>query len=109
MQSVSYVVDLTTQATDDLQRIFDFTLERELSREGGDLDLADQAIGVIFREMKRLEWSPLAYRRAGECSSARELVIPFGGSGFVVLFEILDDAVAKIVAIRNQREDGDAD
>ena len=100
-----YVLDLTAQAGGDLHRIFDFTLERELTREGGDLGLADQAIGVIFGELKRLERTPFACRKASATSSARELVIPFGGSGFVVLFEILDDHRVKVVAVRHQREE----
>lgn len=35
----------------------------------------------------------------------RELVISFGASGYVALFEIEDNAIVTILAIRHQRED----
>jgi plasmid stabilization system protein ParE len=35
----------------------------------------------------------------------RELVIPFGASGYVALFEIEDSQVVTIVAVRHQREE----
>ena len=35
----------------------------------------------------------------------RELVIPFGGAGYVALFEINDKGSVTILAIRHQRED----
>lgn len=40
-------VRLTRQARDDLDRLFDFIIERELARDGGDLDLAAQALAAI--------------------------------------------------------------
>jgi hypothetical protein len=35
----------------------------------------------------------------------RELVIPFGGAGYVALFEIDDDTTLTLLAVRHQRED----
>jgi plasmid stabilization system protein ParE len=35
----------------------------------------------------------------------RELVIPFGGAGYVALFEIDDKGSVTILAVRHQRED----
>lgn len=35
----------------------------------------------------------------------RELVITFGASGYVVLFEIEDNQTITILAVRHQRED----
>jgi hypothetical protein len=35
----------------------------------------------------------------------RELVIPFGGTGCVALFEIDDNQTVTILAVRHQRED----
>ena len=37
-------VRLTREAEADLDRLFDFVLERELARDGGDLSLAEQAL-----------------------------------------------------------------
>lgn len=40
-------VRLSRQAQDDLDRLFDFIIERKLARDGGDLDLAAQALAAI--------------------------------------------------------------
>jgi plasmid stabilization system protein ParE len=44
---VSFRVRLTRDAEADLERLFDFVLDRELERDGGDLDLAEQALVAI--------------------------------------------------------------
>jgi hypothetical protein len=35
----------------------------------------------------------------------RELMIPFGATGYITLFEIDDDKTVSILALRHQRED----
>ncbi len=47
-------VRLTRQARDDLDRLFDFIVERKLARDGGDLDLATQALAAIRRGIDTL-------------------------------------------------------
>jgi hypothetical protein len=37
----------------------------------------------------------------------RELIIPFGATGFVALFEISDSQTVVIAAVRHQRESDD--
>ena len=44
---MSLRVRLTRDAEADLERLFDFVLERELVREGGDLDLGEQALAAL--------------------------------------------------------------
>ncbi|MEO8310521.1 MAG: type II toxin-antitoxin system RelE/ParE family toxin [Caldimonas sp.] len=44
-------------------------------------------------------------RKAGSSAFLRELIIPFGRSGYVALFEIEDPASVLIVAVRPQLED----
>jgi plasmid stabilization system protein ParE len=101
---VSYQIRFTQQAADDLERLFDFILERELSRNG-DLAVADRALAAIRNAIAMLSFSPFTCRKASDDPFVRELVIPFGGSGYVALFEIeASDSVA-IAAIRHQRED----
>jgi hypothetical protein len=41
---VSYRVRLTHHAEADFDPLFEFVLERELARDGGNLDLAEQAL-----------------------------------------------------------------
>lgn len=103
---MSYRVKLTREAEDDLLRLFDFVLERELDRAGGgDLAVADRAIAAIQDGFATLRSSPFTCRKADQSPFLRELVIPFGGTGYVALFEISDNNTVVIAAVRHQRED----
>ena len=103
---MSYQVKLTREAEDDLFRLYDFMLEREIERSGGgDLALADRAIAAIHHGFATLRSSPFTCRKADQSPFLRELVIPFGGTGFVALFEISNTDTVVIAAVRHQRED----
>ena len=103
---MSYQVKLTREAEDDLLRLYDFMLEREMERSGGgDLALADRAIAAIHHGFATLRSSPFTCRKADQGPFLRELVIPFGGTGYVALFEISDTDTVVIAAVRHQRED----
>ncbi|WP_374664459.1 type II toxin-antitoxin system RelE/ParE family toxin [Ramlibacter sp.] len=103
---MSYRVRLTREATDDLARLFDFVIERELARAGGgDLELAQRALDAIGAGIATLQTSPFTCRKAGHSAFLRELIIPFGRSGYVALFEIEDAESVVVVAVRHQLED----
>ncbi len=103
---MSYQVKLTREAEDDLLRLYDFMLEPEIERSGGgDLALADRAIAAIHHGFATLRSSPFTCRKADQSPFLRELVIPFGGTGFVALFEISNTDTVVIAAVRHQRED----
>jgi plasmid stabilization system protein ParE len=102
---VSFRVRLTREADADIERLFDFVLERELARDGGDLDLAQDAVAAIRAGVATLKSSPFTCRKASSSPFLRELVIPFGHSGYVALFEIEDAANVVVVAVRHQLED----
>lgn len=102
---MNYKVEFSQAANDDLQRLFDFVLQRELSSETGDLAIADRAIQAIKNCVTLLSSSPFTCRRAGDNPFVRELVIPFGITGYVALFEIVDNRTVIIGAVRHQRED----
>ena len=103
---MSYQVKLTREAEEDLLRLYDFMLEREIERSGGgDLALADRAIAAIHHGFATLRSSPFTCRKADQSPFLRELVIPFGGTGYVALFEISDADTVVIAAVRHQRED----
>lgn len=102
---MSFRVRLTREAKADLDRLFDFVLERELARDGGDLTLAEQALVSIGAGLATLKASPFTCRKAGQSPFLRELVIPFGRSGYVALFEIEGAADVVITAVRHQLED----
>ena len=102
---MTYTVEFSEAAAADLEQLFDFALQRELNSATGDLDIPDRAIRAIKDGMAFLELSPFACRKAGSSSFVRELIIPFGRTGYVALFEIVDSNTVIIGAIRHQLED----
>ncbi|MFC7461215.1 type II toxin-antitoxin system RelE/ParE family toxin [Hydrogenophaga defluvii] len=102
---MSFRVIFSEAAARDLEVLFDFALQRELDSETGDFDIPARALRAIRDGLALLELSPFACRKAGSNPFLRELVIPFGGSGYVVLFEIVDQRRVIVGAVRHQRED----
>ncbi len=102
---MTFRVRLTREAEADLDRLFDFVLERELERDGGDLSLAEQAVAAIRAGLATLKTSPFTCRKAGQSPFLRELIIPFGRSGYVALIEIESATEVVVVAVRHQLED----
>lgn len=100
-----YTVQFSAAADEDLERLFDFTLQRELESPTGDLDIPGRALQAIKDGIGFLSSSPFACRKFGESPFIRELVVTFGRSGYVALFEIVDDSTVIIGAIRHQQED----
>lgn len=95
-----YAVRLTQEAQDDLKRLYEFWLER-------DTTAADRALAAIEAGFDLLTRFPFTCRKAanGQLGALwRELVIAFGASGYVALFEIENETTITIVAVRHQRE-----
>jgi plasmid stabilization system protein ParE len=102
---VSFQVRLTRDAESDLGRLFDFVLERELARDGGDLTLPERAIAALRAGIATLKTSPFTCRKAGQSPFLRELVVPFGHYGHIALFEVEDASTVTVLAVRHQLED----
>jgi len=100
---VTFTVSLTREVLEDLLRLEDFLVESALAH--GDIDLPRRAVAAIRREFRILETNPFTCRIAETDRLERELVIPFGASGYVVLFRILSERQVVVAAIRHQRED----
>ena len=95
-----YQVRFTRHAEADLLRLYEFLLEH-------DLDMAQRALAAIKDALRLLEQFPFTCRKAGDGQHGprlREMVIPFGASGYVALFEIEDASTVTILAVRHQRE-----
>jgi plasmid stabilization system protein ParE len=101
---MTYEVVFSREAEADLDRLFDHLLERELYSPTGDLDLPARAINAIRVACEFLSLSPFSCRKVGHGALVRELVISFGRSGFVALFEIRSGQRVVIGAVRHQRE-----
>lgn len=102
---MSFRVRLTRGAEADLERLFDFVLERGLGRSDGDLELAEQALVAIRAGIATLKTSPFTCRKAGQSPFLRELIIAFGRSGYVALFEIVGTTEVVVSAVRHQLEE----
>lgn len=100
---MTFRVRFTREAELDLVRLYEFILDRDVT----ELALAERALEAIRHAITGLERSPFSYRKAsgGDSPFLREVVIPFGDSGYVALFEVEDSDVVTILAVRHQRED----
>jgi hypothetical protein len=103
--TTKYTVTLLQEAVADLRRLEDFAIERELASETPDWSTSQRALEAIHEAMRLLSWSPRSFRRAELGNGrSRELIVPFGVSGYVALFEIIgDDVVAG--AVRHLRDE----
>ncbi len=89
---------------EDLLRLFDFLLDR--CRTAEDFDAAQRAIDAIREAVERnLSRTPFVYRKAADSPFLRELLITFGGTGYVALYEIKDANEVIVLAVRHQLED----
>jgi plasmid stabilization system protein ParE len=96
---VSWRVRYTRAARDDLLRLCGFLLEQ-------DMDAAQRAMDVIDKSLELLQSFPFTCRKADPDNPfLRELLVSYGASGYVALYEIEDDRVVTILAVRHQRED----
>jgi len=100
---MTFEVRFAASAEDDLLRLFDFALQRARNLE--DLDLASAAIDAVrSAALTHLAVMPFSFRKAGTSPTRRELVIPFGATGYVLLYEIANPSTVVVLAVRHQRE-----
>ena len=101
---MSFVVQLSPTAEADLERLFDFLLDR--AETAADLDHAQAAIDTIrTTAVQQLAVTPFSFRKAAQNPLQRELVIPFGSTGYVALYEIVSASQVVVLAVRHQREE----
>lgn len=101
----SYRVLLTEEAVDDLLRIEDLMIERELASATPALDDVERPRDAVDRAFRLLEFSPYSCRKAARAlnDQQRELIVPFGNAGLVAAFEVRGENV-RVGAIRHQLE-----
>lgn len=102
--SAAFEVRYSDSAREDLLELFDFLLD--IAETAEDFASAQLAVDVIRDTVERsLSRAPFVYRKAGDSPFLRELVIPFGGAGYVALYEIKDAGHVTVLAVRHQLED----
>ncbi|TNJ38856.1 type II toxin-antitoxin system RelE/ParE family toxin [Chlorobaculum thiosulfatiphilum] len=96
---MSFNVRFTPEAEDDLVRLYSFLLRE-------DMIAAEQALAVLRKAVDFLREFPFSCRKAMPGNPLlRELLVPFGQSGYVMLFEIESAHSVTVLAVRHQRED----
>jgi plasmid stabilization system protein ParE len=100
---MTFSVRLSGAAIDDVDRLFEHLVDRSLTTE--DLVSAERARNAILHALDELRRSPFIYRKAGSSPFLREMLIPFGRSGYVALFEIDGAEAITVLAVRHQLED----
>ena len=101
---MSFEVRFSTAADDDLERLFEFLLDA--ARTVDDLARAQTAIDAIrSAATHQLAVTPFSVRKAGNSPTRRELIIPFGASGYLALYEIASPTGVVVLAVRQQREE----
>lgn len=94
-----YIVRWTADASRGLERAYLFLAEKSD-------EAAISAIKVIREHTLLLEQFPNAGRPADDFDPEyRELLVPFGGAGYVLVYEIIGDVVY-VLAVKHQREAG---
>jgi plasmid stabilization system protein ParE len=91
------------EAEDDLLRLYDHLVEGLETTD--QLSVAVSAIAAIRSGMESLSRHPFLYRKHRDDPLLRELLIPFGTSGYVALYRILDAGHVLVLAVRHQLED----
>ena len=101
---MTFVVELSPTAEADLERLFDFLLDRAETTQ--DLDGAQSAIDAVRAiAQQQLAMTPFSFRKAAKSPAQRELIIPFGNTGYVALYEIVSASKVVVLAVRHQLEE----
>lgn len=94
-----YLVRWSENALEGLQRVYVFLAEKNE-------DAAVAAFKTIRQAALLLENFPESGRPADDLEPEhRELLIPFGGSGYVALYEMRENGIL-ILALKHQKESG---
>ncbi|MCB1947347.1 MAG: type II toxin-antitoxin system RelE/ParE family toxin [Rhodoferax sp.] len=98
-----YRVVPTATFQEDIERLEEHIVERELASHTPDETCLFRFRDVVERAMGILSFAPHTCRRSAAHGAFRELIIPFGHGGCVVLFAIRDMDVV-LLAARDQHE-----
>lgn len=101
---MTFKVEFTPEAEADLDRMFDFLLER--AETVVDAMRAYQAIEAVRTAANsHLSITPYSYRKVGVRPTLRELIVPFGSTGYILRFDIRTPELVLVIGARHQREE----
>jgi hypothetical protein len=98
-----YRVVPTATFQQDIERLEENIVQRELASNTPDDTCLFRFLGAVERAMGILSFAPHTCRRSESHREFRELIVPFGHGGCVILFAIRDVDVV-LLAARDQHE-----
>jgi hypothetical protein len=101
--SSQYRVVPTVTFQDDIERLEEHIIQRELASDTPDDTCLFRFRDAVERAMAILSFAPHTCRRSEEQRELRELIFPFGHRGCAALFAIRDFDVL-LLAARDQHE-----
>lgn len=101
---MTFRVEFTPEALADLDRLFDFLLDRaETAEEAMRAFEAVEAMRTAANSL--LTTTPYSFRKVGQRPTLRELIVPFGATGYVLRFDIRTPELVLVIGARHQREE----
>lgn len=95
---MSFNVRYIKSAREDIKVLYQFLLDQDIST-------ARRAYIAIRKSLEFLQDFPFSCRKVDTNNVfLREIIIPFGSSGHVALFEIENNDIVTILAVRHQKE-----
>jgi plasmid stabilization system protein ParE len=96
----TYSIDVHPDAREDILRLHEFLADY-------DVEAADRALETIQAAFMAMSRYPYICRRVQNkkfSAEWRELIISFGNSGYLALFEITSEHEVTVMAVKHQRE-----
>jgi plasmid stabilization system protein ParE len=101
---MTFRVEFTPEALEDLDRLLDFLLDQAETAE--DARRAFDAVEATrVAANTHLSTTPYSYRKVGSRPTLRELIVPFGKTGYVLRFDIRTPELVLVLGARYQREE----
>ena len=101
---MTFEVEFTPEADADLDRLFDFLLERAETVDDA-MRAYDAVEGIRTIANSHRSTTPYSYRKVGQRPTLRELIVPFGSTGYVLRFDIRTPELVLVIGARHQREE----
>ena len=98
-----YRVVPTVTFQEDVEQLEEHIIQRELASQAPDENCLFRFRDVVERAMGVLSFAPHTCRRSEVSRAFRELIVPFGHGGCIVLFAIRDTDVV-LLAARDQHQ-----
>jgi plasmid stabilization system protein ParE len=101
---MTFKVEFTPEADEDLDRLLDFLLGRAQTAEEA-MHTYEVIEAIRIAANSHLSTTPYSYRKVGQRPTLRELIVPFGATGYILRFDIRTPELVLVIGARHQREE----